>query len=249
MTKKAKLRVHVCPIGFEVDRIVKSAINLKAERVWLIVEENETKEKGKKFIKEVASTLKKSKIEVEYERVVRDDLFDNLRGILDILKREKDNHIHVNVSAGSKIQAIAGMMICMMFKEYKATPYYVEPEKYGKAPSHPQSSGVKDTFDLPNYVMQKPNAILIEALKIIKDRTKLNKKQLAKKAIEQGLIEPGGGDDEVDQGVYAKLDSRIIKPLSETWKYINIKKIGTNYQIELSDSGRDICKFLLDKNT
>jgi Family of unknown function (DUF6293) len=31
--------------------------------------------------------------------------------------KEKGNHILVNVSVGSKIQAIASMMICMMFKD------------------------------------------------------------------------------------------------------------------------------------
>jgi hypothetical protein len=37
----------------------------------------------------------------------------------------------VNVSTGSKIQAIASMMACMMFKDMATIkPYYVVPEKY-----------------------------------------------------------------------------------------------------------------------
>lgn len=242
MTKQTRLRVHVCPIGFEVDRIVEPAISLQADRVWLIVEENATEEKARKFIKKVTAALKKEKIEVKCEKVSRDDLFDNLRGILKIFEEEKTNEIHVNVSAGSKIQAIAGMMISMMFEEYGATPYYVEPAKYGKTPSYPQSSGVKCIVDLPKYVMQKPDPTLIEALKIIKEHPKLNKKQLAKIAIEHKLIESTG--DEITQGIYGKLNSYIIKPLSKNWGYIHIKKIGTNHQIELSDSGINACKFL-----
>jgi hypothetical protein len=42
---------------------------------------------------------------------------------------EKGNHILVNVSVGSKIQAIASMMACMMFKDMATIkPYYVVPE-------------------------------------------------------------------------------------------------------------------------
>jgi hypothetical protein len=39
--------------------------------------------------------------------------------------REKGNHILVNVSVGSKIQAIASMMSCMMFRDIATIkPYY-----------------------------------------------------------------------------------------------------------------------------
>jgi hypothetical protein len=44
-------------------------------------------------------------------------LFDILRTLRSIIFREKGNHILVNVSVGSKIQAIASMMACMMFKD------------------------------------------------------------------------------------------------------------------------------------
>ncbi len=244
MTTLTRLRVHICPIGFEIDRVAEAAKNLRAERVWLIIEKNRSKEKAIKFIEKVESILKQNKIEVKQKGVSRDDLFDNLKGIKEIFEEEKINELHVNVSAGSKIQAIAGMMACMMFKEYSAIPYYVEPKDYGKPVKLPLSIGVKDIKPLPDYTIQKPEEELIKTLEIIKNNNeKLNKKTLTKFAIEKGLID--SKNEKVTQSDYAKLDHRIIKPLRDKWKFISVKIIGVNHWIELTDSGRDACKFLI----
>lgn len=46
-----------------------------------------------------------------------------------IILKEKGNSILVNVSVGSKIQAIASMMAFMMFKDIASIkPYYAVPE-------------------------------------------------------------------------------------------------------------------------
>lgn len=244
MTNMIKLRVHVCPIGYEIDRIVESAKQLCAEKVWLIVEKDSSKEKASKFITKVESLLEKNSIHVEQKAVSRGDLFDNLKGIKEIFEDEKGNEIKVNVSAGSKIQAIAGMMACMMFKEFNATPYYVEPKKYETPPKPSQSTGIKEIIPLPDYAIQKPEDELIQTLRIIKNNNeKLNKKSLAKFAIEEGLID--SKNEKVTQSDYAKLDHRIIKPLEEKWKFISVKKLGVNHWIELTDTGKDACKFLI----
>ena len=103
----------------------------------MIAEQNSSKEKAYEFTTRVESHLGQSSIEVKQKGVSRDDLFDNLKGIKEILATEEGNELHVNVSAGSKIQAIAGMMACMIFKEYRPIPYYVEPEKYEKPSESP----------------------------------------------------------------------------------------------------------------
>ena len=243
MTKLTRLRVHICPIGYEVDRIVQSAIQLRADRVWLIIEQNPSKERASKFIKKTEISLKKNKIEVKQKGVSREDLFDNLKGIKEIFAEENGNELHVNVSAGSKIQAIAGMMACMIFKEYGPTPYYVEPQKYGDIIKSPQSYGIKSIDPLPDYTIQKPDLELIKTLKIIQEYDKLNKKTLAKIAIEKKLID--SKNDKVTQSDYAKLDHHIIKPLEGKWKFITVKQVGVNHWIELTNSGKDVCKFLI----
>ena len=247
MTNLTKLRIHICPIGYEIDRIVKSAEQLRADRVWLIVEKSSTKEKASDFITTVKSQLENSRIDVKQKGVSRDDLFDNLKGIKEIFSEEQGNELHVNVSAGSKIQAIAGMMACMIFKEYSPIPYYVDPEKYEKPSKSPQSSGVKDIVQLPEYTIQKPDSNLIKALKIIQKNDRLNKKTLVLHAIKTKLIDSKSDpeDDEVTQSDYGKLDHNIIKPLQEKWKFITVTRIGANHRVSLTDAGKDACKFLV----
>ena len=45
MSSLQTLRVHVAPVGFEVERIVLPAIEMKADRVWLIIHDNPSVER------------------------------------------------------------------------------------------------------------------------------------------------------------------------------------------------------------
>ena len=50
MSSLQTLRVHVAPVGFEVDRIVLPAIEMKADRVWLIIHDNPSVDEGHQFV-------------------------------------------------------------------------------------------------------------------------------------------------------------------------------------------------------
>ena len=161
------LRVHIAPVRFEVDRIVLPAIRKKADRVWLITEKSSYQEdKGSPYAKSIARRLKESNIDCQQASADRIDLFDILRALRTIIMREKGNHILVNVSVGSKIQAIASMMICMMFKDMATIrPYYVVPERYNTVlldgKKNQETEGMKDIFTLPEYKIEIPNEKLI----------------------------------------------------------------------------------------
>jgi Family of unknown function (DUF6293) len=86
--------------------------------------------------------------------------------------KEKGNHILVNVSVGSKIQTIASMMICMMFKDMATIrPCYVVPEKYNTVlldeKKNQETEGMKDIISLPEYKIEIPNEKLIECMHMI----------------------------------------------------------------------------------
>src|SRR5918911_4127629 len=160
------LRVHVAPVGFEVDRIVLPAINMKADRMWLIVHAGAKADKGDKFVKAIQSKLKDARIECLQASADRIDLFDILRALRTIILKEKGNSILVNVSVGSKIQAIASMMACMMFKDIAMIkPYYVVPERYNSSQEDKEETeGVKDIIGLPEYKIEIPSDKLIRCL-------------------------------------------------------------------------------------
>src|SRR5437899_1396225 len=82
------------------------------------------------------------------------------------------NSILVNVSVGSKIQAIASIMACMMFKDIAMIkPYYVVPEKYTTKQEKQETEGVKDVILMPEYKIELPDEKLIKCMAIINQRT------------------------------------------------------------------------------
>jgi hypothetical protein len=256
------LRVHVAPVGFEVDRIVLPAIRMKADRVWLIIHNEPHADKGGKFVKLIQAKLKDARIDCLQSHADRIDLFDILRALRTIVLREKGNSILVNVSVGSKIQAIASMMACMMFKDIAMIkPYYVVPERYNsslvKEEEKQETEGVKDIIGLPEYKIEIPSEKLIRCLDIVNKKTdgKITKRELKDLAIENNLIyvqndnKKMSGDNKrargeySDQAAYMTMNKTLIEPLLD-WRFITQSKIGSHHVVSLTDDGKHALKFL-----
>ena len=255
------LRVHVAPVGFEVDRIVLPAIKMKADRVWLIIHSEPHVDKGGRFVKLIQAKLKDARIDCLQAQADRIDLFDILRALRTIVLREKGNSILVNVSVGSKIQAIASMMACMMFKDIAMIkPYYVVPQRYNSSlvkedEEKQETEGVKDIIGLPEYKIEIPTDKLIRCLDIINKKTdgKITKRELKDLAIEHNLIyiddnkKTIGGKKRVreysDQAAYMTLNKNLIEPLLD-WRFITESKIGSHHVVSLTDDGKHALKFL-----
>jgi hypothetical protein len=257
------LRVHVAPVGFEVDRIVLPAINMKADRVWLIVHDKAHEDKGDKFVKAIQSKLRDARIDCLQAQADRIDLFDILRALRTIFLREKGNSILVNVSVGSKIQAIASMMACMMFKDLAMIkPYYVVPERYNtsllKQEDKQETEGVRNIIGLPEYKIEIPSEKLIKCLDIIDRRKdgKITKRDLKDLAIEHNLIHIddkkmiGSSSNKnmargeySDQAAYMALNKNLIEPLL-AWRFITESKVGSHHVISLTEDGKHALKFL-----
>ena len=79
LTSLQMLRVHIAPVGFEVDRIALPAIDMKADRVWLITDDKPKEDEGSKFVKLIQRKLKEVRIECFQAEADRIDLFDILR--------------------------------------------------------------------------------------------------------------------------------------------------------------------------
>ena len=53
------LRIHIAPVAFEVDRIVISAVRMKADKVWLIAHDNVADDKASKYRQKIEKLLNK----------------------------------------------------------------------------------------------------------------------------------------------------------------------------------------------
>ena len=244
---KMNLRIHVAPVGFETDRIVLSAKKRRADRVYLMVHQNPSQDKAGHFIRKVQDILKKENIEVVIEYHDRLDLFEIIKSIKQIIAKEAGNNIYVNLASGSKIQAIAGMMACMMFNEKKNVfPFYVEAKEYTGFKKQEISTGIKELIDLPSYEIQKPEQKHIDALKLISENDgRLTKKTMAELADKGGLISVNAEKENYSQARFASLDKNIIQPLLVRWKFIEEEKIGRTRWIKMTQEGQNAAKFLI----
>jgi hypothetical protein len=81
MAKIAKLRIHIAPVGYEIDRIVLPAKQEKADKVWLLLHENKSEDKAGPFISKITKQLEKLDIQVIKEYHDRRDLFKIIRAV------------------------------------------------------------------------------------------------------------------------------------------------------------------------
>jgi Family of unknown function (DUF6293) len=160
----------------------------------------------------------------------------------------------VNVSVGSKIQAIASMMACMMFKDMATIkPYYVVPEKYTnllEEKKNQETEGMKDIITLPEYKIEIPNEKLIECMHMISQHkgNKITKRELRDLVLNKNLIQVGIKDtqdreERSNQAAYMALNKNLIEPLMD-WKFISVEKIGSRHIVSLTDEGINALRFL-----
>ena len=258
------MRVHVAPVGFEVDRIVMPAKRLKADKVWLLVHSNPSADKAGAFTAEIKRGLARSKIECGIRPVDRGDLFDIMREVRELIgeERGRGNTVYVNVASGSKIQAIGCMMACMTMREggksKRIVPIYPEPKEYagyedggeggeGQGGAlRQQSAGIRDIRQLPMYGVQVPGGRLVEALSVISGGGgSMTKKELAAAAEERGIIKVNARRDEHRSMVrYTTLDKTVIQPLKDVWDLVEVEKIGRNHHVRITEDGENVVKFL-----
>ncbi len=118
------LRVHLCPVGFERDRILTPAIDQRADRVHLILRDPE-RDAGHHadFLQE---QLAAAGVQVERERCAY-EMYALLGLFGDLIRRYEGQHVFINISTGGTIAAVAGTLAGMMFG---AQLYHVEPLSY-----------------------------------------------------------------------------------------------------------------------
>jgi len=245
MTKIENLRVHIAPVGYEIDRIVLPAKKMRADKVCLLVHENPSVDKAISFYDKISKQLQKQNIEVTKEYHDRLDLFKIIKSVKEIIQKEKGNIIYVNLASGSKIQSIACMMACMMFNDDKnVRPFYVEAKDYLGFSGKPISTGIKEIQDVPTYEIKKPEQRHIEALRIINEKGgRISKKEMAELAVNKKLIVVNAENE--SQATFASLDKNIINALENQWKFVKVEKIGRTRWINITEDGKNAAEFLI----
>jgi hypothetical protein len=251
-TPNVPLRTHIAPVGFEVDRIVLPAIKMRAERVILVVNES-SQDKAERFYKEVRKSLENARITTEIVKVPFFNLMENIKLYTELIKNNRDQQLSLNISSGSKIQALAGFIAAMSAKSQGifVITYYVEPDKYTEdPPESPISRGCKRVDDLPIFPLHTPSREIQHAM-VLLSRKSYYKLELAIELAKTNLLTKnliGEDGKPIDEKARISLqnlvDNRILQPMVHD-KYATAEKVGRKVKITLTDFGREASNLYL----
>ena len=249
MPEIIKLRVHLAPVGYEIDRVVIPAEQMRADKVYLLVHENPSEDKARSYLERIEKKLKQKNIKTQVITANRFRLFSIMKAVKETILKERENDVYINVASGSKIHAVGCMMACMIFDDRENIhPYYAQAKEYPQFKGKEQQTrGVEEITNLPTYQIRTPNQKLIDTLQIIRngEKQKITKKELARIAIERNLITVKAREENESQATFASLDKNIIQPLERDWGFVEVEKIGRNRWIKLSKEGEYAAEFLI----
>lgn len=239
-------RVQVAPLGFEYARLKEPILRWKAD-VVVAIEYAESKREIP-YLRELLAELEANeRIELDRRECDLFELYDALRAISEAVTDYRADDVYVNISAGSKITAIAGMIACMASD---ASPIYARPDygpDGGRIPDEPFHEEVESVFELPTYPIERPSDRQLAFMGFISDHTQeatrgrytgVSKKELIEFALEQEFPFVVQSDTTTDKGYYRLLDRHVLDPLIERG-YVDIKKIGRQKFVTLSAEGEN----------
>lgn len=239
-------RIHIAPLGFERDRVVEAAKQLKADRL-ILLEWGEGDRPP--FFEAVYEDIDAAGIDRERRSCNIFDMYEVVRVTAREVQQQTDDDVFVNIATGSKISAIGCMIACMVTD---AVPYYVEPERYGEEDTQrtkPVSHGVENIKQLPAYPIDAPETQLIYVMEYIYREGPVTKKDLIEfaqgnrtsKAVEppsEGLPFIIEHDVDSDRARYRLLETHVLNPLTEKG-FIETREVGRRTDVDLTEEGEN----------
>ncbi|MDE0090482.1 MAG: DUF6293 family protein, partial [Thaumarchaeota archaeon] len=158
----------------------------------------------------------------------------------DIILKEKENRIYVNVSTGSKITAIAGMLSCMLWSR-AARPYFVHVSYKNRQVIQESEDVLRIDDELPTYEIKRPRKEIMSVLELLKGATDgtMQKKNIIQELEDRKIIEPTGKEDEkmTDPAKHSRLRT-LLKPMESEFEYVSIKSAGSRSTVSITDQGK-----------
>ena len=231
------LRIHIVPVGFEVRRVTEPLICMRADRVYLVTHtDNDT---VAKFFSEIKNELTSKYIHIDVKETYIDvwDLYACIEEFRRIIFEEAGNHVYVNVSTGTKITAIAGMLSCMM---WNARPYYVAVSYPRKAPEDIPTEHILNTSVFPTYEISKPKPAFMQILYLLQSHgNSMRKSALISELEEIGKIR-NRSDSGRELSAHAKHSQlrALLDPMQKDWNLISIKASGSRSEVSITEQGK-----------
>jgi hypothetical protein len=244
-------RVQVVAHGWEIARVVEPIYELKADTVVLILPKDE--EYVADFEHEMISDLQSTdRLHVEIREARLYDLDSALQAFTQAVKDHEDDDVYINVSSGTQIAGIAGMMAA---QTSDAVPFFVQhtPADPGAdevpTPDEPVIEHAGPIAELPVFELDGPSTEQLRILGFLYGMEGATKKELIAFAEDEQLPFIADTEAESTEGRYRLLESHVIDPLTDGG-YVAVEKVGREKVVSISDRGIDaLAAFPLDTET
>lgn len=231
------LRIHIAPVGFEFRRVTAPLTEMRADKAYLVTYGKDDEATG--FFSKIKSELEQNYKHIAVEEVFLDmwDLYVCIEEFRAIILKEKGSQVYVNVSTGTKITAIAGMLSCML---WEAIPYYA-PVSYvnSKARSLP-SELVRESKTLPAYGIKKPKPEWMRILDLLNSRNgTMRKSEIICSLEDINILRKTGheGDELTGPAKHSRLRA-LLDPMELEWKYVRVRSSGRRSEVTITEQGK-----------
>lgn len=240
-----RARIHVAPVGFEVERVTEAILADRADRVYLLTRSGD--DAARPFVEETLRRLRRGgPTDVTVEETAIWDVFATLGTLRRIFEQERriDRHatnvvpLRVNVSTGTKITAIAGTLACML---WHGEPYYVQVTRSWYSGLTPRVRPVNDVVQrvepVSVYELRAPAPELVEVLEALERRGGSLRKRDLIRELRLDHPEEAGGRPPSPQAQHSRLRHRL-QPLEAKWGFVATDSVRQRGRVTLTPQGR-----------
>lgn len=230
--------IHIAPVGFETERIYDPMVETGADLAVLVVDESdEIADDEMSKAAECRSTVIRELISggVDENDIVTEEtdlfnLYSSAASFIEIIQtyRQGGDDVYFNISTGSKLSAIGGMMACAATG---TQPYYVHAEGYR---GETITTGVADFNPINIYPLNTPHEQYIRIMDYIDSNKTVNKGDIVSFSEDLQLLSEYNRSDE--RNMYGPVEEEIIEPLKNS-DYIREKPRGHETLYELTQEG------------
>ena len=205
------LRTHICPVSYEVDRVLLPLLRMRADRAVMVTKATRMDaDKAKSFIEVIERGATEAGIETQMVGCDIDDFHDCLYVVGNVVKEEvkAGNLVFINISSGGRVLSHACAVVGMM---WGASLYYAEPEVDDRE-GHEYTRGLRDVRVFPAFHIDRPRDAELDCLEAARDAGgAISKRALIGRLGKMGHLPEA---DVSRQAVYQAVN-RLVKPLVE----------------------------------
>lgn len=222
------LRVHIAGLGYEVQRIVRPVLDMRADKVYLLTDRPDAALKP--YHDAVLRHLRGAKVESHVRLCEVWDPNAVVGEMGRIAEAERGNHVYVNLGTGPKTCAIGGSLAAML---WGLDAYYPRVDYAADDVELAQDKPVKATTFVPAFRLDPPGGDVLAVLELLsKKRGKpARKKEVVERLRERGFLRQG-----VSAQAEQNVADRVLKRALE-WGFLDSEGEGRRRRIKLNERG------------